>query len=291
MKAYLSFKKVLFPSLFISLLSSGVMASLGKSEVFNGEVELDERQEVMKELMDDWNGGSSHIDGPNCWNTALVLSGLKTGLRFTHPQEWLDNLNLHCQEVLVPKFGDVGRIYHSKDGEVHGFIHIDDQTIFAKHGESTLHGHQYMSYEKMLDQYGRTRQCRIDDDFSPECFHELKYYRCGSNSLSQAEILVDQIDQDLEIFLFSTETKWKYKSNCESENFQTRVEILERIKSKLILFKERNYFLDSAIYEALKRQFYNIRTSMRHFRCHDRTYRDRSIREVQSLLKEINVEK
>jgi len=242
----------------------------------------------MTELMATLNGKSSHIDGPNCWNTALVLNGLKSGFRFADPQEWLLSLEENCREVEEPLYGDIGRLYHAQKGEVHGFIHIDDETIFAKHGEDADHGHQFMSYEEMLNQYGRDRNCKIQDDYSAECFHIMKFYRCEAKENLTGPL--DQLDIKLEEFLFSTETKWKYKASCEDPIFKKREELLREMVSILEQIKESGEPVSSHIYDAIKHQFYNIRVSFQIFKCDSRTQRDALIKRVQSLVKTLKTE-
>ena len=266
-------------SMITALSMLSLCFSLHPAQAFESE---------MTELMRSLDGKSSHIDGPNCWNTALVLNGLKSGFRFAHPQEWLLSLEENCREVEEPLYGDIGRLYHAQKGEIHGFIHIDEETIFAKHGEDADHGHQFMSYEKMLNQYGRDRNCKIQGDYSTECFHIMKFYRCEAKE--DLTGLVDQLDIKIEQLLFSSETKWKYKASCEDSIFKKREELLQEMIIVLDQIKESGEIVSPHIYEAIKHQLYNIRVSFRVFKCDSRTQRDALIKRVQSLVKSFKTE-
>lgn len=232
---------------------------------------------------------SSHIDGPNCWNGALYAANVLKTKRFINPEEWLISLREHCQEVENPIAGDVGRLFHKTDGEVHGFIHLDESSIFAKHGESSQHGYQIMSYAEMLKQYGKTRSCRMSGSDDPSCIHELKYYRCHGQVNYPSEVL--RINQLLEEFAFSIETKWRFKENCDGEIFQRRDQILyeiaDEIKKLRSSFSYEDKALMNALAESYSHQVYNMQISQSHFRCADRAKRKKSIDTLRDELSQL----
>ncbi len=235
------------------------------------------------------NGSSSHVDGPNCWNGALYAVGVLKTKRFMHPDEWLLHLKNHCEEVESPLAGDVGRLYHPDDGEVHGFVHLNTENIFAKHGESLQHGYQIMSYAEMLKQYGKTRDCRIRGDDSPECHHLLKYYRCDSEESFPVE--VTNINELLEELVFSAETKWRYKENCEGEIFKKREEVIDEITQEVKKWRssvnnsDYNSSLTKALLESYSQQIYNVEVSQRNFRCVDRAKKKRAIKALRDEMR------
>lgn len=240
------------------------------------------------------SGTSSHTSGPNCWNGALYAAGVLSTKRFIRPEEWLGHLKDHCNELDGPQVGAVGRIFHEKDGEVHGFIHLSDEMIFAKHGEDSLHGYQIMTYEEMLEQYGKTRNCRIANDNSPSCFHQIKYYDCNG----QASFLkpLEVVAKAIEDLVFLKETKWYFKVTCEDDAFIKRVELLRNITSQLELLKReisqdeelKNQFVSEDInkyfLESISHQLYNIQVSLRNFRCKDRKLRNEAFNETKEAL-------
>ncbi len=234
------------------------------------------------------NGTSSHIDGPNCWNGALYVAGILEHRRMLAPEEWLYYLESSCEEVESPQKGDVGRVYHSQKGEVHGFIHLDYQTLFAKHGESTLYGYQIMSYQKMLKDYGRTRHCLIHRNFSPQCFHKIKYYRCTGRPFIPVEL--KRVNEHLENLTFSPQTKYHYKETCQGKVFQERAFHLEQIRLSLNQYilqgMPGDRALMSKIAQSYRDQFYRIQVSNRHFKCkkEDRKKRDKKLKQIRELL-------
>jgi len=230
------------------------------------------------------NGTSSHISGPNCWNGALYISGLVSHKRQALPGEWLAMLKKNCVEVETPEAGDIGRLYHETDGEVHGFIHLNQDQIFAKHGEDAMHGYQIMSYDKMLDQYGRTRNCRMSNDTSPECFHKLKYYHCRPENFIQDDLF--QLQEVMEELLFSSETKFSYDDRkCDGQTFQRRLHKMQEMK--VILERMQGLSLNSIEkfrLESIRYQLYPIEVSNRLFRCRPSSLHTEPIRALSGLI-------
>ena len=246
------------------------------------------------------DGTSSHVDGPNCWNGALVAAGVLKSKRFIRPEEWTGHLQKNCFEIERPIPGSVGRIFHLENNietEVHGFIHLDSDTIFAKHGENAQHGYMIMSYEEMLDQYGKTRSCRINNDNSPECFHHMKYYSCKGESefnprLKTVANLLDEL-------VFSEETKWFYKVTCEDNVFLKREELFLKMASELELLLNEitsdqqllERFLSNGVHESvlesINHQIYNLEVSLRSFKCKDRKARNRAAKAARNATKSL----
>lgn len=233
---------------------------------------------------------SSHIQGPNCWNGALVAAGVLKYKRFLHPEEWLSHLNQYCIEVAEPRYGDIGRLYNEnsdpESSEVHGFVFIDAETIFAKHGERVEHGYSIMSRETMMSQYGRTTLCRQKNQFTPDCYHQLKYYQCFGERV--LEPLEEEFYSNLEELVFSNLTKKQYRENCDSNSFLIRLMILQKMKVNLISLQsfQNHSFLRNDVYKSIRHQLWKIQENMRNYRCTDsngRNDRDRK----QSLLNEV----
>lgn len=241
---------------------------------------------VQASIYEELDGTSSHINGPNCWNGALYAAGVVEHKRMFSPGEWLYLLEKNCSIVDRPQRGDVGRIFLDGGDEVHGFIHLDDETIFAKHGERTEHGYQIMSYEKMLNDYGRTRQCRTSRDFSPECYHDVIYYRCeGKRDLPPELVRLDELFEEL---TFSDETRWRFGMSCEDQTHLNRERIatelisaLEEIDENLEAQIDRDYFRHMLV--SLADQTHRTRVSNRNFTCRPRELRDNHDQLFQAL--------
>ncbi len=245
------------------------------------------------ELMNSLDGTSSHIDGPNCWNGALYAAGVLPNKRFLDPNEWTYHLRTTCSEVDVPQSGDVGRLFYQEEEqitEVHGFIHLDQDSVFAKHGEAIAHGYQFMSYEEMMDQYGRTRDCRLSGSSDASCFHRLKYYRCRQEAKSLGPW--PEVHHLLEEILFEEETKWKFKEKCDGAIFLARNERMQQMdelfkralkESAPIGSQDKELLLNYAA--SFSHQLYNIQVSQRAFRCHDRKFRDQVLKSLKRSFK------
>lgn len=228
----------------------------------------------------DLDGTSSHIDGPNCWNGALYINGLVHAKRFTHPNEWLSLLQENCLEVETPQRGDIGRIYnHLNNTEVHGFIYLSRNSIFAKHGESTRDGYQIMTTTEMMKQYGKTRDCRVSGEETPECFHLIKYYRCQATS----DVTFKTFDLLLEELIFSEQTKRQGVADCSSEHYFKREEIVRQMIHLLTNSSEQISLPRKISYQ---KQLSNIKVNYRtSFRCEDRKKRDENINRLIQLIR------
>lgn len=124
-------------------------------------------------------GLTSLDDGPNCWNTSLVLSGILPAIRETSPKAFENYMNSpFCQEVqgaqnLMP--GDIGSIENQyKDARanpIHSYIYINDRLIFNKRGFDHHSGFELISMRnlKMLypvDHFGECKEnCSFKKDF------------------------------------------------------------------------------------------------------------------------------
>jgi hypothetical protein len=235
----------------------------------------------------DLDGTSSNYNGPNCWNGAMYAAGVIENKRFMHPNEWHYYLNNHCEEVEHAVPGAVGRIYIGET-EVHGFIHLDEDKIFAKHGEAQAHGYKVMSYKKMMAQYGRTRECSSRNYTRPECYHSVKYYLCESKQRFPAVLM--KLNRVFEQLSFSKDTKLIYKDSCTSDSFLAReaqLGVLEEILIELSNSKDRNNELEKALYESYSREFFNLDSSNRNYRCKNRKLKYKKLKEVRRLFKDV----
>jgi hypothetical protein len=114
----------------------------------------------------------------------------------------------------------------------------------------------------------------------------LSFYRCDSKVNFSKPII--EINRALENLSFSSETKLNYKDDCTSDSFKARQEQLEIIKSALLEIKsseKRNYAHESALKESYTHQLHNLQVSNRSFRCSDRKFKYKLIKEVRSLVK------
>lgn len=237
-------------------------------------------------IADSLDQTTSHINGPNCWNAALFVSGVVEEKKFSSPEEWKYILKKHCREVETPGYGDIGRITDVNGIEVHGFIHINEEKVFAKHGENKRDGYSYMSYSEMLQFYGRIRRCRTSRDTQASCYNIIKYYKCDSkpskNHYVQALGLLAQK------LAFSSLTMYRHKDNCSSDSFLEREMIYEEMLKEmdLALGVKRFFNLaDKLSLDSLRTQLYNTEVSNRYYRCKDRSRKSFLAKKVKARLK------
>lgn len=229
---------------------------------------------------------SSHINGPNCWNSALKFKGLLPHLRQTLPSEWRYQLKTYCSEVSSPSYGDIGRVQDRAGTEVHGFIFLDANSVFQKLGEDNRHPYQIVTMQEMLKQYGRSRECRIRQDFSKECHHLIKYYSCASKTKIVNPLIVE-IESHFEEFLFSEETKWHFKDDCFSENFLRRNELLDQSSLLLDQLQKKQLSNEEKIrLESIKYQFNVLKVTTRNFKC--RSQKETRERSYKAFKRSIN---
>ncbi len=175
-----------------------------------------------------------HIPGPNCWNGALVSVGLQKSYRFTHSSEFLYLIEKNCVEESTPRPGSVGRIY-SGDREVHAFVWVDENTVFAKHsdGKFSTDKYQLMSREKMLKSYEYKREC--GNSKTEECKNRISYFSCQSaQGLLKTQIdRLQPVESLIQELAFSPSTKMKNGDNCESPAFLKINQILVQIAEEM----------------------------------------------------------
>jgi hypothetical protein len=157
------------------------------------------------------SGRTPLLNGPNCWNSVLYLHGFVKTLRFSSEDElnyWLTGP--FCRKLApfeLVQFSDVSRI-RTQEQDIHSMIFLDPELSFSKN--TSLAGDAYDSLRSSLvhSMYRLEKNC-----LTSECTRWVEYYRCNYSKASDRDhdkpIYVylrshlDQIEQDLESFLFS----------------------------------------------------------------------------------------
>lgn len=137
-----------------------------------------------------YQGVKPEMEGPNCWNLALVMSGILPALRFSYANE----MTLYMQsplcrslkngEVKIP--GDIGAIrYIGPSGiqEVHGFIYISDDIAYSKNGMSAKKPYALETLDSVYKTYGvpDSQDCKQNKTFPGEkCPQAMSFFRCMS---------------------------------------------------------------------------------------------------------------
>lgn len=139
-----------------------------------------------------YEGSYSPQDGPNCWNTALVLSKILPHLRYAAPEEMSFYMRPPlCRELLngeERKPGDVGAIREIKKNgtlEMHGFIYLSDTLAFSKNEFKKEVPYRLMELNQVYADFKvpTDSQCRQNQiDLESKCGQAVAYFRCQSFS-------------------------------------------------------------------------------------------------------------
>jgi len=134
-----------------------------------------------------YQGSSAAVDGPNCFNLALMMKNVVGGFRQSSDGEFKNYLSSSlCRELDPaqgdrPQAGDVGSVEDRIDGRVihHGFIYISPALVYSKNSQSETDPYAVQSLRGMaianhVDGYGPP--CPEDSEGCPH--GQLHYFRC-----------------------------------------------------------------------------------------------------------------
>ncbi len=210
------------------------------------------------------NGMTPVLNGPNCWNSVLYVHGFVKTLRFSSEDElnyWLTSPS--CRKLApheLVQFADISRI-RDQQQDIHSMIFINPEHSFSKN--TSLAGDPYGFIRSSLvhSMYRLESNC-----FNSECSRWVEYYRCNYSKAADRDhdkpIYVylrshlDQIEQDLESFLFSKATEIKKVHNygrllhsevlqiqnylnSEGQNLSTQNQLLFKIETLSLLTQAR----------------------------------------------------
>lgn len=195
---------------------------------------------------------ASAMQGPNCFNSALVIAGTISDLRFTHPKEATSLYNSSaCRELDQHERPEPGDIIAVRDQstphlEVHAATFVSERLHFSKFGESFL-----MPYTYALDLFTNSpyrvpeQECRgikgLPTPGSP-CHNRpfANYFRCGSFSqyLGTLNYLRDMTEQVRNIYpaisrLESTVLRIVKRGRRDTDTFETLSEKVNAVKSAI----------------------------------------------------------
>ncbi|MGZ3790462.1 MAG: hypothetical protein ACXVLQ_18185, partial [Bacteriovorax sp.] len=129
------------------------------------------------------------MNGPNCWNTALRLSGLVESSRYTSPEEmtfWMNSP--YCRELSGSEQSLPGDIVEIRSAdpdqpqsidEIHGMIYLSDALVFSKNTSSHMSPYGIQRASLVYQTF------RIDDPkcekvhgHPNDCSKWANHYRC-----------------------------------------------------------------------------------------------------------------
>ena len=148
-------------------------------------------EDRINNLIKTMNGVAPKYDGPNCWNSALVLAGALPSFRYTDEMEvrfWLKSpVCRELQSNEEPQLGDLLVIRKTEnyipnsdhDIEVHAFTYIDPLNGFTKNGQGNLAQYQIQSISETIKKYEVTdASCNRVYGRAPNCQNYVNYFRC-----------------------------------------------------------------------------------------------------------------
>lgn len=121
--------------------------------------------------------------GPNCWNAALVVSGMLAAPRFTSPEEmsfWMDSP--YCRVLgsgETPLPGDIIAVRDRDGAEVHGFIHLTAELSFSKNYLTAAAPYELQSPEAVYAEFPVPQDCRRPGQAASFCPVRADYFRCS----------------------------------------------------------------------------------------------------------------
>lgn len=156
-------------------------------------------------LSETWSrslGQTFEFMGPNCFSTALHLTGQARTFRAVDVGEFEAYTELACQRVQIPRSGDIGVFRAPGYLVTHAYIFVNEKWALEKPGVDyagkTAVG--LLPLEAVLYRSLASSECRRYSANSRECENEHYYLRCGSPKFpstkwsSEHEFLVAQVE-------------------------------------------------------------------------------------------------
>lgn len=160
-------------------------------EIKNGNCEFDITKCIPSQVAK-YQGVTPKFHGPNCWNSALVASGILPFLRQTTEEEFVYYMNSPLCKKLKngeqKRPGDIGAIRGLYDGEkheMHGFIYISEKIAYSKNSGLSWDSYALQPLENVYERYpiAENEQCRQNEfELSSECMSGVLFFRCISMS-------------------------------------------------------------------------------------------------------------
>lgn len=126
-------------------------------------------------------GQTFAVAGPNCFATALAVTGLYPGFRGVDTEEMQKYTALFCREVQIPQPGDIGVYASPGYGFVHAFVYISQNLGLEKPGVDYA-GRTAIQIRHLNSIDYRSRASMECRRFSPDlslCSNDLLFFHCS----------------------------------------------------------------------------------------------------------------
>ena len=161
------------------------------------------------------HGKTFEGQGPNCFATALKMTGRVPSFRYVDGREFELYTQLACTETVSPQLGDIG-VYSFKDGFslIHAFVYLNETYGFEKEGADQVGSGrsplEVRTHSVIAAIHGSDSFCRQYSSNDPVCYYHLRYERCQNLNFSQwpwAQSMIFELEQNekqMEILLESS---------------------------------------------------------------------------------------
>ncbi len=196
-------------SIFLTLmLSFNATAEVAKTISYNAS-ETDGWQFEQRQIIDRLTNTTIKSFAPNCWNSALMVSGFTNSIRYTSDAEFWHWMNSSYCEALPQnaslRYGDIGSVYNWKRDHFHSFMRINDNLLFQKGSPRVDKTWGTFQYESILhpEFYEEANRCKGNEAtmIRNNCDFRVVYHRCRpapDNFYSQYQEL-STIDVELKL--------------------------------------------------------------------------------------------
>lgn len=132
-----------------------------------------------------YHGKNPAVNGPNCFNLALVIAGVLPSLRYSTGEEMAFFYGSPLCRVLTSNEkkqpGDLGVIVTAPRGDVlHAFIRISDNLVYSKNGYSKEQAYFAQHYEPMSKLYQEMQKNECVKNKYADCETVEQTIRCIS---------------------------------------------------------------------------------------------------------------
>ncbi len=183
------------------------------------------------------HGKKSKIEGPNCYNLALVMNNFISANRYSGYNEidYFINDSGYCRNIDPEeerKAGDIGvigkRIQHKSSPPrfviEHTYINISKNLVYSKNGKDKNSSYEVQSKENVLDLYKLKDKSCHTNVFDSSCQYTSSYFRCTpyvgaynnesevSRKLLKFNELVDKLESELESQIYNLKLIYNKRS-------------------------------------------------------------------------------
>ncbi|EQC46214.1 hypothetical protein [Bacteriovorax sp. Seq25_V] len=160
---------------------------------------------IAPEIVKLYQDRTPKFNGPNCWNSTLVTTGILPHPRYSTPEEmefWMKSPL--CREKKLDEEMEPGDAIAIRnfEGEYHGFIYVSDKISWSKNGYNKRAKYDLQGTENVFDVYGVPEKCQriaVQAEIPKECAKYANVYQCRSWNEYWSEVKESaNVDEDID---------------------------------------------------------------------------------------------